>query len=517
MAWPAEDLEHAAALGLTADELERQRRLLETPPPGVVLDRPCRVGDGVARIPLAEAEGWQQAHGRAAAAGRATYFVPASGAASRMFKSLLAVRARGPKTRDELDPSDADDALALRFLEGLPRFAFESQLDAALRSRGLDLEAALVRGDVASLLGALLDRDALALAGHPKGLLPFHRYDRSYRTAFEEHLVEAAHLAADAEGTTRLHFTVSPEHQPAFHEELERIRPHLEASHSRRFRVGFSTQKTSTDTIALADDGTPFRGEDGRLLFRPGGHGSLVANLADLARAGADLIFVKNIDNVVHDDWREPVLHWRSILLGRLARLQEALHEARRALEADGAGALPRASQVLESELGLGLTGDETQRTEHARRLLDRPTRVCGVLASDGDPGGGPFWVRDPAGDVSPQIVETAQIDTSSGAQRAIQAKATHVSPADMVLGVRNFRDEPHDLARHVDPEAVFVAEKSSGGRRLRALEHPGLWNGGMADWNTLFVEVPAEIFHPVKTLTDLLAPAHQPKPSHSP
>lgn len=514
--WRAEDLSRAMERGISRDALERQWDRLERPPPAAVLDRPCTAGDGVSCLSEAERAPLLEAHAQLAAEGRATYFVPASGAATRMFKSLLAVRSRRVAHRDELAPGAADDADALRFLEGLPRFAFRGTLAAALRERGLDLEECLANGQVAPILDALLDEGALALSSRPKGLLPFHAYDGATRTAFLEHLNEASSLARAADGTTRLHFTVSAEHRAGFDQELGAHRSALEAARGARFLVDYSVQKPSTDTIALDGNGQPFRDETGELLFRPGGHGSLLSNLADLAQAGADLIFVKNIDNIVHDDWRPPVLHWRRVLAGRLATLVDALHDARRAIEEDPPGALPRASQVLRSELGLRIEGDDLTPAE-AARLLDRPARVCGVLRSEGDPGGGPYWVRNPAGLSSPQIVETAQIDQSDASQRDIQARATHVSPADMVLAVRDFRGRPFDLGSHVDPNAVFVADKSSGGRSLRALEHPGLWNGGMADWNTLFVEVPAEIFHPVKVLTDLLERAHQPRLSHSP
>ena len=512
--WRAEDLSRAEARGISRDALERQWDRLEQPPPAAILDRPCTAGDGVSCLSDAERAPLLEAHAQLAADGRATYFVPASGAATRMFKSLLAVRSRRVAHRDELDPSAADDADALRFLEGLPRFAFRGTLAAALAERDLDLEGCVAQGQVAPILDALLEENALGLANRPKGLLPFHAYEGTTRTAFLEHLNEASSLARAADGTTRLHFTVSAEHRAGFEQELGAHRSALEAARGARFDVDYSVQKPSTDTIALDGEGQPFRDDAGELLFRPGGHGSLLSNLADLAQAGADLIFVKNIDNIVHDDWRSPVLHWRRVLAGRLATLVDSLYAARRAIEEGGKDATAVASEVLRSELGLRIDGDLDPA--EVARLLDRPARVCGVLRSDGDPGGGPYWVRAPSGASSPQIVETAQIDQSDASQRAIQARATHVSPADMVLAVRDFRGRPFDLESHVDPNAVFVAEKSSGGRSLRALEHPGLWNGGMADWNTLFVEVPDEIFHPVKVLTDLLERAHQPRLSHS-
>jgi len=445
-----------------------------------------------------------------------------------MFKSLLAVRERGGADRARLvrATEDADAAATLRFLDGIERFAFAGDLAEAMRRRGDEMSSCLERGAVVPVLEALLAADGLAYADLPKGLLAFHRYPDRARTAFDEHLVEATAVAASAAGSTRLHFTVSPAHEAAFAERLESSRGDLEPALGTRFSVGFSAQKSSTDTIAIDLEGRPFRDEAGRLLFRPGGHGSLISNLADLAADGADLIFVKNIDNVVHDDWRPPVVHWRRVLAGRLVVLQERLFDALRSLDtgSDLPTAIERGAALLRDELGVTLPGPPREGLEQAaaelRRRLHRPVRVCAVLRAQGDPGGGPFWVREADGSVSPQIVETAQIDQTSAEQRALQAAATHFSPADMVLGVRDYRGEPFDLRRHVDPQAVFIAEKSSGGRALLALEHPGLWNGGMSDWNTLFVEVPPAIFQPVKTLGDLLGPAHQPAPrkrEHSP
>ncbi len=513
----AQDLAQAADHGLGEDEISRQLALLLAPRPSILLDRPCTIGDGVRRIGEADMPELLAAQAEAAAAGRATCFIPASGAASRMFKSLLTVHGRGATTRASLAgaPGDADAAVVLGFFDRVRDFAFAGDLASALSDRGTNLTACLERGEVSPVLDTLLGEDGLALPDKPKGLLPFHRYPGESRTAFDEHLVEAFDVAATSSGATRLHFTVSAAHQSGFEARLAASRTSLETSLRARLEVGFSTQQPATDTIAVDPSGRPFRDDRGALLFRPGGHGSLVANLADLARDGADLIFVKNIDNVVHNDWRPEVVHWRRLLAGRLVVVQERLFAALRRLDRDpDETAVAQATALLREELAIDVPdtgGDLARAVATIRRHLDRPIRVCAVLRAEGDPGGGPFWVREADGSTSLQIVETAQIDQTSATQRAVQARATHFSPADMVLGVRSYRSKPFDLRRHVDASAVFIAEKSSGGRALRALEHPGLWNGGMADWNTLFVEVPPSIFHPVKALTDLLNPAHQP------
>jgi hypothetical protein len=512
------DLERAAQRGIDESELRRQFAILTEPPPSTPIDRPCLIGDGIESIDQDRAALCLEAHGRAIEARRMSYFVPASGAATRMFKSLLALREVHWPDRASLARREEEGEAreALRFLEQLDRFAFVPELSAALAGRGLDLEECRERGLLDPILSVLLDSDGLDYANTPKGLLAFHRYPAGGRTAFEEHLREGSALAGPSNGTSALHFTVSPAHREAFESMLEHRRAAVETDCRTELSVGFSAQKPSTDTIAIDAEGNLFRDEDGQLLFRPGGHGSLIANLDDLARSGADLVFVKNIDNVVHRDFSGLVLRWRKVLAGRLVALQDRLFSALQEIrdEVPPPEAIESAARTIREELAIDLALDPLDRpgaAQHLRRILDRPSRVCAVVRADGDPGGGPFWVREKDGTHSRQIVETAQIDTRDPEQERARARATHFSPADMVLGLKDATGRPFDLLRHVDRDAVFVAEKSSGGRVLKALEHPGLWNGSMADWNTLFVEVPSRIFQPVKTLNDLLEPAHQP------
>ena len=306
--------------------------------------------------------------------------------------------------------------------------------------------------------------DVDALRALPKGLLPFHRFGATTRTAFEEHLVEAAAIVRDGSGQCRLHVTVSPDHRAAFESALESARPRLEGETGARFDVTFSEQSPSTDTVALDESGRLFRDEDGRILFRPGGHGALLKNLQD---TGGDVVLVKNIDNVVPDARRGPTILWKRLLAGYLARRER----------------------------------------DSAR---DRPLRIVGVVRNEGEPGGGPFWVAGPGGE-SRQIVESAQVNLADPAQAAIWGAATHFNPVDLACSLRDAAGRPFDLARFVDERAVFVSKKTHGGRPLRAFERPGLWNGAMAHWETVFVEVPGLTFAPVKTILDLLRPEHQP------
>jgi hypothetical protein len=406
--------------GLTEAEVLRQLALFREPPAPPRLARAATAGDGVVRLEesghrelLALADG-------AARASRLTKFVPASGAASRMFAFL---HADGPESLEKR-----------RFFESADAFAFSGDLK--------------------------------RLASTPKGLLPFHRYPEESRTAFEEHLFEAAATVRDAAGLCRVHFTVSPEHRGAFEAKLAEVRPRVERATGARFDVSFSEQAPSTDTIAGGADGGPFRTSAGALLFRPGGHGALLKNLGDVARAGGDVVLVKNIDNVVPDVRREPTLLWKRLLTGLLVQIERSG---------------PR----------------------------DRPIRVCGVVRNEGEPGGGPFWVAGPGGE-SLQIVESAQVDLKDPSQAAIWKTATHFNPVDLACSLRDGAGRPFDLTRFVDEDAVFIAEKTHEGNPLKALERPGLWNGAMAFWETVFVEVPKETFAPVKTVLDLLRPEHR-------
>ncbi|HZR85126.1 MAG TPA: DUF4301 family protein [Candidatus Binatia bacterium] len=511
------DLRAIAERGIAPAEIERQLALLRNPPPAVHIVRPARAGDGIRVLSADEQERARSAWRGAADAGRLLAFVPASGAASRMFRALLAERERGAVGRADLErraaAGDRDAADVLQFVDRLDRFAFLADLERELARRGRSLAALEKEGDFGPAIAALLDDDGLGYAHQAKGLLAFHDYPEGARAAFEEHLVEASRIVRDAHGVARLHFTVSPQHRADFEGLLERIRPAIERRTGTRFDVGFSEQRPSTDTIAIDADGAPFREPDGSLLFRPGGHGSLLSNLAAL---GADLVIVKNIDNIVPDSRRDVCVRWKQVLAGILVETQARIFDALAALDGEPrADAVDRAIALLERDLACpvpGAVGAGTlaERARFARAKLDRPLRACGMVPASGETGGGPFWVAAADGQESLQIVETAQIDLSDPGQKEVHASATHFNPVDLACALRDRHGRGYDLARHVDPNAAFITEKSSGGRALRALEHPGLWNGAMADWTTIFVEVPLATFNPVKTVNDLLRPEHQ-------
>ncbi|MBI4515706.1 MAG: DUF4301 family protein [Deltaproteobacteria bacterium] len=506
------DLQQIAARGMRADDVHRQLRQLRAGCSYRHLERACGRGDGIRVLAPSEIERLQDHYQAARAAGRLLKFVPASGAATRMFKSLLRARERNDANREAVAArGDAEAHELLQFMDGFARFAFAEDLRHLMQANGLDAAALAARGCFGEIIDYLLAPHGLDYAALPKGLVRFHRYATGSRTAFEEHLREAAGYLCDDRGVYRLHFTISPQHRERFAALLGELALALEQQLGVRFEVGFSEQKPSTDTVAVGLDNRPFRTDDGRLLFRPGGHGALIENLNDLA---ADIVCINNIDNVL-PDYRQPiVIKWRQALIGLLVAVQREIFAHLSALDqpAAGAAAVGAAARFVQQQLALEVTGSEAEQRAALTAVLDRPLRVCGVVANAGEPGGGPFWVRGPQGRLSVQIVEGAEVDPASPAQQAVFRSASHFNPVDLVCGVRDRRGRSFELSRFVDPEAVFIAHKSEAGRNLKALERPGLWNGAMARWITLLVEVPATTFCPVKTVTDLLRPQHQPE-----
>ena len=452
-------------------------------------------------------------------AGRCAKFVPASGAASRMFTALISARGRvDPMTRDALalaaEAGDDDARQALAFGDNIRRFAFFPALAAAMGDAGLDATSLADRGVYGPLVEYLVGSVGLGYAARPKGLLDFHVCGDGSRTPLEAHLIEAAAFIRDAGGVCRLHLTVSADHLAQFEAGVEAARRDHEARLGVRFDVSLSVQGASTDTVAADLDNAPLRDAQGRLVFRPGGHGALLENLNSLE---GDVAFVKNIDNIAPEHLNGPTVHWKRVLGGCLVALQRQVRRHLQALhsrggEAEVDDALAFLCDTWGHELPPPLVGgSRAARLDFAIEHLDRPIRVCGMVPNHGQPGGGPFWVRGPGGERDVQIVETAQVDAGAPAQMAILAAATHFNPVDLVCGLRNWRDEPFDLRRFADTDRVFISEKSYEGRPVKALEHAGLWNGGMARWLSLFIEVPPETFNPVKTVNDLLVlePAH--------
>ncbi len=509
MNFSADDLKQLKTLNIEPSRAARQLAWLRTGQVDIKLERPCTPGDGIVQIQPAAYDRLNKSFAAAMASGRLRRFVPASGAASRMFSQLHAdaavlasCRAAQPDSRASQTELDLR-----RFLDKLTSFAFYQDLQNSMAEDGHDLAKAVAECDLALIIRSLLESCGLSYARLPKGLLAFHTASDGARTPFIEHLAEAA-LLNGLDGTVSLHFTVSEEHLPLFKAQFVAWHNTIVATYGCCFKVTYSTQKPSTDTLALDAAGQPLRDAAGNLLLRPGGHGALIENLNDQA---GDIILVRNIDNVVPDAHKEANLVWTRLLTGYLLEVQEEQYALSKALH-------EQPNDPLVRELVVAFLADRLQAevslTDESKALLDqldRPLRVCGMVPNSGEPGGGPFWVRDAHGRVTRQIVEGAQIDKSSPDQVDILAQSTHFNPVDMVCGVSDWRGRPYDLTRFVDEDAVIITTKTQEGQEIRVLELPGLWNGGMAGWHTLFVEIPPEAFNPVKTVFDLLRPAHQP------
>jgi hypothetical protein len=509
-----EDLKQIRSLGITKEQVISQLETFQRPDPYLRLNRPCTIGDGVRTITEEELPALFEHHREATDQGRCLKFVPASGAATRMFELLLwfytyesSLKRAEIARRAEAGERKCKDLLEL--MAQIERFAFFDTLREVMTNAALDIHALMKRGRFRQVLEYLLTSRGLNYANLPKGLLAFHRYPDESRTAFEEHLVEAAEYVRNDRGICRLHFTVSPEHREGFEGLLEKVRPLYETEYNVQFRVDFSVQKQSTNTIAVDRENRPFRLENGKLLFRPSGHGALIENLNDL--------FIKNIDNVVPDKLKGPTFTWKKALAGYLVKLQKRIFSYVEKLAA-GMEEDQFLNEALEfATAGLCLSIPEGQRLESPGKkrefllsALNRPLRVCGIVESQGEPGGGPFWIEGRDGSLSLQIVEEAQVDPDAVEQQEIWGSATHFNPVDIVAGVRDYRGNPFDLGQYVDPNAIIITRKSKDGRELKALELPGLWNGAMAHWNNIFVEVPLTTSNPVKTINDLLRPEHQ-------
>ncbi len=501
--------------GLTEDAIRQQLQRFADGVPFTVLDRACTVGDGIKRLDDGERAAAIRAHEAAAAAGRFSKFVPASGAASRMFKALLALLGDDRELNDNALKSrakvgDKDAEFGLTFFGNLDKFAFYPQLADVFAQRGQDLEEVYDSGDYRAILAALLTDDGLNLAQLPKGLIAFHRVGDDLRTPLAEHFLEAHETVKSGNSAAALHFTVSPEHRDGFQAEAETVGARYGTT---RFDVSFSVQSPSTDTIAADLENQPFRDNDGRLLFRPGGHGALLKNLNDL---DADIVYIKNVDNVVPPAQVQTTLTEKRELGGYAAQLLANRDQALRDLEQEcpEPSRLDEIGRFVMDELDVQLANWENLSTEDRVQVLhstlNRPFRVCGMVINEGEPGGGPFWVKRSDGSIDRQIVETVQIDTSDDQQKAILESSTHFNPVDLVCCLRDHHGNSYDLDTYVDPSTAFISQKSKDGRDLKALELPGLWNGSMADWLTVFVEVPARTFNPVKTVNDLLRDEHQ-------
>ncbi len=504
-----DDLQDLKERGISREQAEQQLSVFKKGFPYLPVTRPAARGDGILKPGEDTLEDFISLYDSGSGKENILKFVPASGAATRMFKDLYAFI--GEEGRDP------DNKAVDSFISGLPHFAFYEDLKALLENSGRDIESLIKRKDYLPLIKSLLDTEGLNYGNKAKGLLLFHRYDNESRTAFEEHLVEGALYCRGINDTARIHFTVSPDHKEDFNKVYEDVKDKIEKRYGLKFSVSFSTQKPSTDTIAVDAGNNPFRDHNDKLVFRPGGHGALLENLSGL---DADIIFIKNIDNVVPDPLKDQTVRYKKSLGGMLISLRERIFYYLSILKNDtyqDEGLLEEIKIFLEEELymitpgGSGSWNNE-EMIKYLISKLDRPLRICGMVRNEGEPGGGPFWVKNRDGSVSLQIVESSQINLSNPLMRKLFDASTHFNPVDLVCSIKNHQGKKFDLKKFRDPETGFISKKSMEGRELKALELPGLWNGAMADWNTVFVEVPLSTFNPVKTVNDLLRPQHSVK-----
>ncbi len=430
-------------------------------------------------------------------------FVPASGAATRMFKDLYSFSSTYFGVAGNFGKEFPE---VKTFLENIHSFAFFNDLKACMLKSDLDIEDYLHRGDYSTVINFLLKEQYLGYGSLPKALLKFHRYGEVQRTPLEEHIVEGALYARNTDNTVNLHFTISPEHRAGFRKKIAEVKQYYESTFGIKLKITFSEQKHYTDIIAVDEQNNPVRDENGSLIFRPGGHGALIENLNEQR---ADLIFIKNIDNVVPDWMKHTTVIYKQVLAGMLLELREKVFDALRALDnRPDKKTLNKLVRFAKDELNIMVPEGCDAKTLHA--LLNRPMRICGMVKNLGEPGGGPFYTIDTKGRRSLQVVESAQINHNDPQQEKIFQASTHFNPVDLVCSTKNYRGRYFDLRRYVDPKTGFISKKTKGALTLKSQELPGLWNGAMADWITLFVEVPVATFNPVKTVNDLLRKEHR-------
>lgn len=501
-----DDLKQIAGKGITEAQVATQLEEFKQGFPFLKLEAAAGIGNGIAAPDGEERSKYIDAWNAYKAEGKKIVkFVPASGAASRMFKDMFAF------LNGDHDEPQTD--FEKKYFDNIDKFAFYDELDAAcLKNEGKSIKQLMAEGNYKAVVANMLEGKGLNYGQLPKGLLLFHKYAEGPRTPLEEHLVEGA-LYAASNGEAHIHFTVSHEHRKLFKAKVEEKCDAYAKKYGIKYDVSFSEQKPSTDTIAANPDNTPFRNDDGSLLFRPGGHGALIQNLNDI---DADVVFIKNIDNVVPDRLKDDTVTYKQLIAGVLVTLQAKAFGYLRLLDTGSYTHEQLAEMIQFVQRDLCCRKADIKELEDAelviylRKKLNRPMRVCGVVKNVGEPGGGPFLTYNQDGTVSLQILESSQIDKSNEQYMRMFTEGTHFNPVDLVCAVKDYKGQPFNLPDYVDKTTGFISSKSKNGRELKALELPGLWNGAMSDWSTVFVEVPLSTFNPVKTVNDLLREQHQ-------
>ena len=495
-----QDSKQIAQKGITPEQIENQLNEFKTGFPFLKLEAAAGIGKGIIAPNADERKQLEEVWNQYKAAGnKIVKFVPASGAASRMFKNMFAF------VDADYDVPTTD--FEKKYFDSIDKFAFFDALDAACqKNNGKGIKALMAEGNYKAVAANMLKAEGLNYGQLPKGLLLFHKYADGPRTPMEEHLVEGA-LYAASNGEAHVHFTVSHEHMELFKAKVAEKADTFAQKYGIKYDISFSEQKPSTDTVAANPDNTPFRNDDGSLLFRPGGHGALIENLNEI---DADVIFIKNIDNVVPDRLKPETVEWKQVIAGVLVSLQKQAFEYLRVLDAGASDAqIAEIAEFVAKNLCTDAKGRKVDAA-YLHEKLNRPMRVCGVVKNVGEPGGGPFLTYNQDGTVSLQILESSQIDTNNEAYMKMFTQGTHFNPVDLVCAVKDYKGQPFNLPEFVDKTTGFISSKSKAGKELKALELPGLWNGAMSNWSTVFVEVPLGTFNPVKTVNDLLREQHQ-------
>lgn len=523
------DLEKAKSIGLSSsdfvqmyeygvdlDTVLKHLAIYKKGMPKTLLDRPAVIDDGIIKLSETDFKQLEDLFDSQKDNLKLKKLVPASGAASRMFKFLSEFLNDFNVNEESINAyinRKKDTSLAV-FLAGLEKYPFYEEIDETLKKNYSNYKYWTKDLKDYYFIKTLLSPKFLNFAGKPKGILPFHKYGDYTATPVEEHLNESA-FYANSNNRAFLHFTISEEHQSEFEQIIKKVKSKIEMQSGVAINIRFSYQNKATDTIAVDLENKPFRDLNGRLVFRPGGHGALIDNLNNL---DADIVFIKNIDNVIQNHIQEIALY-KKALAGILITLQEQIFNYLDKLESDTIteNDIEEIVTFVKSRLNNGIVPDFEKytlenKTIYLKEVLNRPIRVCGMVKNEGEPGGGPFWIKDSTGHISLQIVESSQVDTNNAEQLAILKTATHFNPVDLICGIKNHKGEKFDLTQFVDHNSGFIVEKNKDGRALKAYELPGLWNGAMAKWITIFVQVPLITFNPVKTVNDLLKPAHQPQ-----
>jgi nicotinamide riboside kinase len=502
--------------GISLANIENQLNIFRDGIPKAILDRPALVEDGILKLSDTELKEYADFFDSRKHKYKLVKFIPASGAASRMFKFLSEFLNEFDFANETINAYiNRKNASGLTvFLAGIEKFPFYEIVNRRLHDSHSNFNLWDQDKKNYYFIKMLLDPEHFDSCNKPKGVLPFHKYGQYVATAIEEHLNETVYYCNGAGNVTNLHFTVTEMHQQLFEDIIAEAKPKVEKNSGSAINASFSYQDAATDTIAVDLDNKPFRDHHGKLVFRPAGHGALIKNLNYI---DADIVFVKNIDNVIQDHVAE-IAFYKKALAGLLTDLQQQIFNCLKEIEKNEVSekGIDEIINFVQYSLNAEIIDDFPKYTldhkiEYITEILNRPIRVCGMVKNEGEPGGGPFWVRDMKGNVSLQIVESSQVDLGNTGQKAIISNASHFNPVDLVCGIRNYKGEKFDLSKYVDHNSGFIVEKNKGGRPLKAYELPGLWNGAMAKWITVFVEVPLITFNPVKTVNDLLKTAHQP------